>query len=429
MMHSTARTIWTPILDGREASVAWEVIESIARALENPGEFGSSEYTLLDGRPGPAMFLAYLAMATGDEPPRQRSLGLVEQAVDGLAEAATDVSLMTGFTGVAWTVEHLQGRAWEPADEDLNQDIDEAILKAFQKVPAEEGWPMGHDVMFGLTGLGVYALERLPRASAAEILRQVIERLDQMAERSEEGLAWLTPSRSLDKENREKYPNGFYSLGVAHGVPGIIGFLGMVFAARIEQPKVHGMIEEAVRWLLARRIPNASGSSFSNLHPRLDSPPSRSGWCYGNPAIATCLMIAARALSDKNLEETAHGFALESALRAHDDVGIVDAGLCHGAAGLGHLLNRVYQATGDERLREGARFWINHAIGMRRPGQGLAGFLALRTDGADMEPVYKSDPGFLLGVGGIGLALLAAVSTVEPDWDRVLLATLPPVAA
>jgi hypothetical protein len=32
-----------------------------------------------------------------------------------------------------------------------------------------------------------------------------------------------------------------------------------------------------------------------------------------------------------------------------------------------------------------------------------------------------SDGGFLMGAAGIGLALLAAATSVEPEWDRLLL--------
>src|SRR5262245_12719022 len=131
-MDRAART-WTPVLEGEVASRAWEVIEECAHALENPGEFRSGEHTLIDGRPGPALFLGYLNMATGDEPARQRSLGLVEQTIDGLAGAGSDLSLMKGFTGIAWSVEHLKGRVWEPAGKDLNEDIDEAILEALRR--------------------------------------------------------------------------------------------------------------------------------------------------------------------------------------------------------------------------------------------------------------------------------------------------------
>src|SRR5439155_7878024 len=103
--------------------------------------------------------------------------------------------------------------------------------------PPDEPWPLGYDVMVGLTGLGVYALERLPRGSSAEILREVIGRLEMMSERNEEGLTWLSPAQQVSPQFREKYPDGYYNLGVAHGVSGIIGFLGMSHSAGIERPK------------------------------------------------------------------------------------------------------------------------------------------------------------------------------------------------
>jgi hypothetical protein len=34
--------------------------------------------------------------------------------------------------------------------------------------------------------------------------------------------------------------------------------------------------------------------------------------------------------------------------------------------------------------------------------------------------------GLLEGFAGVGLALLAAATTVEPTWDRMLLASVPP---
>jgi hypothetical protein len=40
----------------------------------------------------------------------------------------------------------------------------------------------------------------------------------------------------------------------------------------------------------------------------------------------------------------------------------------------------------------------------------------------DLE--WRPESGFLTGSAGIGLALLAATTPVEPEWDRVLLTTL-----
>jgi hypothetical protein len=65
---------------------------------------------------------------------------------------------------------------------------------------------------------------------------------------------------------------------------------------------------------------------------------------------------------------------------------------------------------------------------MRQPGRGIAGFAAWQAlrDGA---PAWADERGFLMGAGGIALALLAAVTSVEPNWDRVLLVSIPPRAA
>jgi hypothetical protein len=41
-------------------------------------------------------------------------------------------------------------------------------------------------------------------------------------------------------------------------------------------------------------------------------------------------------------------------------------------------------------------------------------------------PGWRSEAGFLEGATGIGLALLGAISDVEPAWDRVLLLSVRP---
>ncbi|HEX7277236.1 MAG TPA: lanthionine synthetase LanC family protein, partial [Acidimicrobiales bacterium] len=90
--------------------------------------------------------------------------------------------------------------------------------------------------------------------------------------------------------------------------------------------------------------------------------------------------------------------AAAAAARPIQDAGVVDAGLCHGAAGLLHVSNRLYQATGDERQAAAARRWLEPALTLPVAGAG-----------------------FLEGRAGVGLALLAATTDVEPEWDRILL--------
>ena len=46
-----------------------------------------------------------------------------------------------------------------------------------------------------------------------------------------------------------------------------------------------------------------------------------------------------------------------------------DAGLCHGAAGLAHLYNRMFQASRDERFAAAARCWFQRTLELRQSGQ------------------------------------------------------------
>jgi len=136
-----------------------------------------------------------------------------------------------------------------------------------------------------------------------------------------------------------------------------------------------------------------------------------------------------RRCTDVAGEGTWDGEALDLAWQACDhglaERGVVDAGLRHGVAGRAHLLNRLFQATGEEPFADAARAGFGRLLEMRRPGEGIGGFQA-RAPGADGRPVWADDPGLLNGSAGIGLALLAAVSAVEPAWDRLLLAWLQP---
>jgi hypothetical protein len=102
-----------------------------------------------------------------------------------------------------------------------------------------------------------------------------------------------------------------------------------------------------------------------------------------------------------------------------------DTGLLRGAAGRAHRLNRQAQSAGEDELAEEARSWFARLLAMRRPGEGIGGFLARVPDGRG-GAVWADDPGFLNGAAGIGLVLLAGVSPVEPAWDQVLLGDAAP---
>jgi hypothetical protein len=141
------------------------------------------------------------------------------------------------------------------------------------------------------------------------------------------------------------------------------------------------------------------------------------------------LLSAADSFGRDDWKREALAIARVAARRSREDTQVKDAGLCHGSTGIAHLFNRMAQASGDDELCGAAERWYRIALDMRRPGEGLAGLLSwvdVMENGKFVGGEWKTEPGFLSGVAGTGLALLAAVTDFEPLWDRVLLVSIPP---
>lgn len=429
---------WRPVLTGEAAEAAWEAIEAIARELPgtvgwNPANDALPEdqaiawrSSLASGAAGEALFYAYLSLhheRTGDEEKArvhaEQALALLDRAFEGVAGVPMSESLYAGFPGVAWVAAHLNGRLYAEEGEDGNAEVDAALLPSLSHSP----WRGEFDLMHGLAGLGVYALERLPADSGRDCLAAVVERLAERAQTEPEGITWFSPPETLPAYQAEAYPQGLYNLGASHGAPGVVALLGAAVHAGVNAERARRLLDGSFPWLLSHR---QTGRSFCFTHfhsPGKESWGSRLAWCYGDPGVAGALWVAARGAGVPAWQEAALEVALAAAARDEETSGIRDAGLCHGAGGLGHLFQRFFAETGDERFREAARFWLERALGFREPGLGVGGFRSWASDSESVQD-WRSDPGFLEGAAGVGLALLAGVSPVEPEWDRAFLLSL-----
>lgn len=409
---------WRPLLRGGLRARAIEVVRSIAESLDGPrgrlSEEGASQASLATGTAGLAILFGYLARSRVPGRGHARMLGLLDESAGFVESHATDVSLYGGFTGVAWAMAHLvPGPA--TGDDDPLTRIDEEVRSA-----AGRPWTGEYDLINGLVGLGVYSLERLPRPTAVESLKRIVASLAGSAEAIGGGLTWRTPANRLPAWQQALYPDGYVNLGLAHGVPGVVSLLGQIVAAGIAKARARELLEGAVSWLL--RSPHGPGASrFSPwIAPALPPEDCRSAWCYGDPGVAAALLVAARCAGERAWERTALSIALEAAARPAGETGALDAGLCHGAAGLAHVYNRIYQATGNVEVRRAATSWFERTLEMRQPGTGCGGYSAA-VPGAGGTVRRRADPCFLTGSAGIALALLAAAAGREPAWDRVLL--------
>lgn len=426
-MKPGKRRVWKPILSGALREEALDVVESIASELREPPArpiASARQASLANGCAGLALLFAYLSRARPGGEDRQAALDHLELAMNAAAEVPMGSGLYDGLTGIAWLMAHLRGWIFDP-EEDATEAVDTLILDRLRR----GRWTGSYDLIDGLAGFGNYALEQMPGATAVECLTQVVNRLDELAERTSRGVAWFTRPELLPDWQCELCPKGHYNLGMAHGVPGVIAFLARVCSRESDQKapwpaairaKARALVEGGVAWLLAQKCVESDAGVFPCWNgPGTPPSPSRVAWCYGDLGIVMALLGAARSLGVRAWEREALWLARRVNRRPVAKSGVRDCGLCHGAAGVGHLFNRLFQATREVWLKEAATRWFRRALRMRRPGRGIAGFAAYADDS------WVTMPGLLNGTAGIALAFLAAATPIEPAWDRLLLLSIP----
>jgi hypothetical protein len=370
---------WQPLFEGQEQKEILDVVDRMALDLA-ARETGSGG--LLDGgAAGYATFFAYLGRALGDSAHVDRSFAYLERAA--AAANQMPLELFDGLVGVGWAVRHLQ-----PAEAERD-DLDDALLEFLARPPLPQ---QPADLLYGDLGIAVYALERGQAGEAA--LDRIAARLAATAHRDDRGgYYWQV----LD---------GYVNGGVPHGVPGVIAALSTVAAGK-------EIVAGAVDWLCAHRLPDGSFPGAVRDGPES---PVRHGWCYGDPGVAMALHRSALPEAQRIAVERARfvgGLDLAGAR-------LKDACLCHGAAGVALILDRLHQESGDPELGEAARAWFRRVIELRREGQGLGGYQFVRDAGDRVD-----DASILTGAAGVGLALLAAATPLAPDWDRLLLLSAP----
>ncbi len=410
-----ALSTWAPLVSGRAADRMRTSVDEIARALRRPppptDKDPHAAAALMAREPGLALFYAYLARVA----PRA---GHVARASRLLARAAADVphnshrpNLAFGFAGTAWAIEHLGAAG--TGDDDANLDIDAALTEHVASAPS-----ISPDLQLGAAGLGVYALERLPRPSGARLLAAVVDRLQRDALESRAGISWRTPQQFVTHRDWRKVPEGLTQPGVFNGVAGIVGVLAAATAWNVEHARAARLLQGGLDWLWAQR---ASGLWNATPH-------RQQCWSSGSLGIAAVLHAAGRLIGDPRCGRR----ALESARGALALQGRAfvprDAAFARGLAGSAHMCMRLFQATGDERFAAAARTRLSTLLRRRRPGLGMAGW---RFYSATWQPGFLGQedyptgwiglPGLSNGIAGIGLTLLSATSALEPAWDRLFL--------
>ena len=363
--------MWRPILDPAASSRAWAAIETIERSLATRPALAASgtrrgpDLSLASGEAGVALFLAYLDVARDGEEAGDLAFDSISRCVSGLGGARLSPMLATGFTGIGWALEHLAGSYFE-ADDDLSESIDEAL----HTLLAEPTETPPFELLGGVVGLGTYLLERPLRPVVADTLERVVTVLESSAEEvvGRRGVAHVPrmahPGAAPADARRLLRPGG----GPRH--PGRHRLPGRGVAPRARRPEESGACSKAPSdgsWPTGCR-PRRCGlrrrpSSRPGCRPGLDAGPH--GLVLRQPGDRGRPAGGGAEPGNPDWEDEALRLARLAARRPPAATRATDPGLCHGIAGLAHLFNRLFQATGDPELETATRAWY---AGSSSPG-------------------------------------------------------------
>ena len=143
---------------------------------------------------------------------------------------------------------------------------------------------------------------------------------------------------------------------------------------------------------------------------------SRLAWCYGDLGIGLALWQAGKAVKNHVWKEKGLDILLQSTKRrALHETSVIDAGICHGSAGLVMIFRRLFFETQRDEFKDVILYWIDQTLNLSRFNDGLAGYKSF------VKNEWICDYSLLTGISGIGLTLLSYLFEDKQEWDELFL--------
>lgn len=398
---------------------AAQLAEALAAKLTTPphdtDDTTGREQSLAQGAAGVA--LLHIERALAGVGPLSTAHAWVRAATARGISAADDTGLYLGAPAISFILHaaeadhvHRYGGALSTVDSRVtalaHRRVDAAVARAQR---GEETTFVEYDLFSGLAGIGQLLLQHTPGTDA---LGRILDYLVHLTTpRADDLPGWWV---SRDPDITRPTPGGHANHGVAHGISGVLAFLGAALRHGVTVDGHREAIATISTHLDAWRHDEEPGSWWPEWITRDElrtgrsrqRGPFRPSWCYGTPGIARAQQIAAIATGDTARQRMAED-AIAACLSDVDQLsGITDHGLCHGWAG---LYQTTWRAAQDALTPE-----ISHHL------PRLAESLTRHADAGNQD-----DPGLLTGAAGLALAAHTAAHNTAPisEWDACLLIT------
>ncbi len=366
-----------------------------------------NDFSLMEGLAGKILFNCYHQLVNKNMCIDELTDN-VELLVSGLnsIDKIESTNFYSGISGWLWAlkrVEHLND--YEIFD---NDDLEYITRKIFTDscVAAAKG---NYDFFLGSIGRYMFLVE----AKRPHNINKFIDILLRTGVSNNNEIFWTCSM--LDKEMSV----GQF-LGLAHGNASLIMFFNILIKEKIiNGDEVKNIVEKLLCNTLKYKSRSSSNMFPSHISEKLINQNTRLAWCHGDLGIAAAIFNAGVTFNNAEWLNEAYDILhhIYSKRTNLEENGIYDANICHGAAGVAHIFNKVYQYSKIPEFKTATELWIEHTLSFAKYDDGLAGFKTY-----DNEKGLVNSTGLLTGISGIGLVLLSYLypETVN-TWDRCLL--------
>ncbi|QES04664.1 hypothetical protein DEJ44_02925 [Streptomyces venezuelae] len=247
-----------------------------------------------------------------------------------------------------------RGTAWALYDAGRAVDDDRLMAHATALALAPQQSTPHHDITHGTAGSGLAAVHFWHRTGDprfAELVVDAADRLTAAARRDRSGVGWPVPAEAASPEGGTGY------LGFAHGTAGIGCFL--LAAAAVSGRAEHlDLAVEAGEHLRDQAVLTGEAAHWP---ARPADPPTAAYWCHGAAGVGTFLVRLWQATGDDRFGELARRATHAVTERASRAA----LAQCHGLAGNGDFLLDMADATGDPVHRTAAEDLARLLLGER----------------------------------------------------------------
>ena len=383
------------------------IVECIFTKIQKSEEESFGLYT---GGFGLLLFLFYYSRYFKNKKHTLLTEKYAERLLNQFIEKEKLHTFCSGLSGILYLFEFLRENDYIDMDVSNAQPVLDNYLVSRMKQDIQQRY---YDFMHGALGVGLYFLKK---GTHPEYIQELIEFLYHTAEKEPDNQIFKWESVVLiNEENRSTY-----NLALSHGISSIIIFLSRVIESGISDKKIIEMLSCAVNYVLSQKKDSSQfGSCFPNYILINSTNPlskSRLAWCYGDLGIGIALWQAGKAIDKMEWKDKGLEILFQSTKRRHyDESFVMDAGICHGSAGITMIYRRMYLETHRDEFKEVTLYWLNQTLNFSRFEDGLAGYKAFLKDG------WIPDYSLLTGISGIGLVFMSCLFDDVQTWDEMFL--------